>query len=59
MTPRWASTVRIPIAAPDLPFLGKAAECGKPEAGCIAMALPARTLFKLRDNSQNAQGGER
>ncbi len=41
-------------SGPDLPFLWKATEWCKPD-GRIAMALPARTLFKQRDNSQHAR----
>ncbi len=44
-----------PDSGPDLPFLWKATEWCKPETGRIAMALPARTLFKQRDNSQHAR----
>ena len=36
-----------PDSVPDLPFLWKATEWCKPD-GRIAMALPARTLFKQR-----------
>ena len=43
-----------PDSGPDLPFLWKATEWCKPE-GRIAMALPARTLFKQRDNSRLAR----
>jgi len=43
-----------PDSSPDLPFLWKATEWCKPD-GRIAMALPARTLFKQRDNSRLAR----
>ncbi len=43
-----------PDSGPDLPFLWKATEWVKPD-GRIAMALPARTLFKQRENSQHAR----
>ncbi|MCG3147493.1 MAG: hypothetical protein PCFJNLEI_00933 [Verrucomicrobiae bacterium] len=43
-----------PDSVPDLPFLWKATEWCKPD-GRIAMALPARTLFKQRDNSRLAR----
>lgn len=44
-----------PDSGPDLPFLWKATEWCKTDTGRIAMALPARTLFKQRDNSQHAR----
>ncbi len=44
-----------PDSSPDLPFLWKATEWCKPDSGRIAMALPARTLFKQRENSQHAR----
>jgi N-6 DNA Methylase len=44
-----------PDSGPDLPFLWKATEWCKPDTGRIAMALPARTLFKQRDNSRHAR----
>jgi hypothetical protein len=44
-----------PDSSPDLPFLWRATEWCKPDTGRIAMALPARTLFKQRDNSQHAR----
>ncbi len=44
-----------PDSGPDLPFLWKATEWCKPDTGRIAMALPARTLFKQRENSQHAR----
>jgi len=44
-----------PDSSPDLPFLWKATEWCKPDTGRIAMALPARTLFKQRENSQHAR----
>ena len=43
-----------PDSGPDLPFLWKASEWCK-SGGRLAMALPARTLFKQRDNSQHAR----
>jgi type I restriction-modification system DNA methylase subunit len=39
-----------PDSVPDLPFIWKATEWCKPD-GRIAMALPARTLFKQRSKS--------
>ena len=44
-----------PDSSPDLPFLWKATEWCKPDIGRIAMAMPARTLFKQRENSQYAR----
>jgi hypothetical protein len=44
-----------PDSGPDLPFLWKATVWCRPDTGRIAMALPARTLFKQRDNSRHAR----
>lgn len=43
-----------PDSVPDLPFVWKATEWCKPD-GRIAMALPARTLFKQRSKSVHAR----
>ena len=43
-----------PDKVPDLPFIWKATDWCKP-GGRIAMALPARTLFKQGDNSRHVR----
>lgn len=45
LDPTIGKTYKNPDSVPDLPFVWKAIEWSKPD-GRIAMALPARTLFK-------------
>jgi hypothetical protein len=52
--PDLAKKYKNPYFTPDLPFLWKSTEWCKP-GGCIAMALPTRILFKLKDIPRKAR----